>query len=359
MISRILVFGYYGCGNLGDETNLRQLLDWIREIEPEIQLTVISARPEQTVRDHQVVSIGKFNLFGIVRALRQTDRLIGGSGNLFQDLSSLRSLLYYSALIILAGIYRVKVFLYSQGVGPVRSATGRQITKWAMSQVQLITIRDRFSQYILEGLKVSKPKIYLTADPLFDREPLPAEEVRRYWNDLNNSQKPKVGLIIREYRFINRRLWNLLLEPLPAASAEYYLLAIQDNDLQLIRELAGRFRIKALPVPKDWWTLQQAVGGFDLVISARFHGLVAARVQGIHCLGLAADLKIEAFCREHEIEYFHLDPKTEPLLLYNQIMAHLRQPVRRTKPFRFPLNIWKARALENKTILRKVIKGDL
>ena len=75
MGNRILIFGYFGCGNLGDETNLRQLIDWIREIEPEVQLAVISANPAQTARDYQVTTVGKFNISGIVGAIRSASFL--------------------------------------------------------------------------------------------------------------------------------------------------------------------------------------------------------------------------------------------------------------------------------------------
>jgi polysaccharide pyruvyl transferase CsaB len=357
MINRILIFGYFGCGNPGDETNLSQLVDWIREIDPQIQLTVISAKPAQTAQNYRVAAVYKFNFFSVIGAIRRADLVIGGGGSLFQDLSSLRSLFYYAALVFIARIFKLTVFLYGQGVGPIRSAPGKQIARWAISQVQVITIRDQLSEHVLADLKVSGPKIYLTADPLLLKESLPDDEVRQFWDDFAQSRN-KTGLIIQKYRFIGRDFWHQLLDSLKLKGLEPYLIPMQERDLDFHQELAGRFGLKVFPIQNSWKRLQQIIGGLDLVISARLHGLVAAVVQGIPCIGLAVDPKIEGFCLQYGIDYVSLASKTWPLSFSNQIMTHLQQSVLKMKPYP-PQPAWKERALENQLILRKVIRGEL
>ncbi len=359
MINRILIFGYFGCGNLGDETNLGQLIAWTREINPRCQITVISADPGQTALEYQVAAVGKYNLPGIIQAVKAADRMIGGGGNLFQDLSSLRSLVYYSALVWLAGIYRVRVFLYGQGIGPIRSTLSKLIAKRSLSRIQLITIRDRISQLILEQMELRQPQVFLAADPLLARKPLATDEAKRYWNHYSGNQTKKVGLIIRRHRFWDEGLWNRLLGSLPLGNIELYILAIQDDDLHLVLKLVRSLGVKSLPVPRNWRILQQAIGGFDMVISCRLHGLIAAVIQNIPCVGLAADLKIAAFCLEHGINYLSLDEKTNPALFYHMITTQLRQPVLKTRPARLPLSHWQSQALENRVILGKVLRGEL
>ena len=125
-----VIFGYYGRGNLGDETNLRELVALIRSINPQSDITVISATPEQTAHHLQVRAVGKYNLIDICFAICHTDALIGGGGSLFQDRTSLRSLIYYSTLVLLAKIFRVRILMYGQGIGPLHSPIGRVITGW-------------------------------------------------------------------------------------------------------------------------------------------------------------------------------------------------------------------------------------
>jgi hypothetical protein len=137
---KVVIFGYFGCGNIGDETNLSHLITLLREMDPRIGITVVSACPEETGRALQVATVGKWDFRGINRAFQAANLLISGGGALFQDRTSFRSLLYYSALVLWAKFLKIKVFLYGQGIGPLKSRPGRWLASLALSRVDLITV---------------------------------------------------------------------------------------------------------------------------------------------------------------------------------------------------------------------------
>lgn len=353
----ILIFGYIGYGNLGDETNLKQLTKLIREIDAGIEMTVISAFPERTSKENGIGSVGKSNFFGIVKALRKADMLLGSGGSLFQDVTSLRSLIYYSALIILAKLLKVKVFLYGQGIGPLRSGIGKKLTGWVLSMVNLITVRDRLSIIALAELNVRKPEIHFTAEPLLALDKLSDGLIRDYWEQRNSGRQLKLGLLIRQYKFISKDFWERLLDFLKwEANIEIYLIPVQPKDNGFLRELAAKSGFSFLDIKDGWEQLQLVTGGLDFLVSARLHGLVAGVSQGIPCYGLAADPKVEGFCLQLGIPFTLLTFETEWLGICNQITKYLRQSNLEAPDYRSKLPFWKARALENQLILKQYLE---
>ena len=94
-MSKIVISGYYGFANAGDEAMLTAIIKSLRSTETAVELNVISGDPVGTAARHRVASIHRFNPLEIVPALAGCDLLISGGGSLLQDVTSKRSLLYY------------------------------------------------------------------------------------------------------------------------------------------------------------------------------------------------------------------------------------------------------------------------
>jgi polysaccharide pyruvyl transferase CsaB len=351
-----VIFGYYGRGNLGDETNLRELVAVIRRINQQADITVISANPEQTARKFQVNAVAKFNLIDIVFAIWHADALIGGGGSLFQDRTSLRSLLYYSLIILLAKISRLRILMYGQGMGPLRSFIGRILSGWILSMVDLITVRDRLSIIALTELSAHIPEIYITAEPLLTLPELPKIVINHYWLGHPTDKRLKVGLIIQEDGFMRKKFWNQLLECIGwDQNIELYLIAVDPKDLSFLRQLSCNADVTLLPLATEWEELQKAIGGLDILASTRLHGLVAAVVQKVPCLGMAVDPKMEGFCLQLGVPFLRPTSKMEWLTVGNRILSYLSEPLEERRPWASQLDFWRARALENQLILKKFI----
>ena len=68
-MSDIVVSGYYGFGNAGDEAMLAAMIEALTDIEPNVQITVISGNPDDTKRRHGVCAVYRLNYPEIVKAL--------------------------------------------------------------------------------------------------------------------------------------------------------------------------------------------------------------------------------------------------------------------------------------------------
>ena len=116
-MSNIVISGYYGFGNAGDEAMLCAIIDAIRDVEDDAHITVISGNPQETSRKHNIKAVGTFAAFGILNAIRNADLVISGGGSLLQDATSIRNTYYYLSIMGLAKLLGKPVMLYSQGIG--------------------------------------------------------------------------------------------------------------------------------------------------------------------------------------------------------------------------------------------------
>ena len=120
MKKRIVISGYYGCGNIGDEAVLRGILAGLDELGVEAEITVLSSDPVRTESEHPGTrSIHRFNPLAVVRSIRSADLVVSGGGSLLQDITSARSARYYLGILRLAQILGRRTMLCAQGIGPL------------------------------------------------------------------------------------------------------------------------------------------------------------------------------------------------------------------------------------------------
>ena len=141
----ILISGYYGFDNIGDESILRTLVTSLRERIPDCSLTVLSHDPAATREKYGVEAVERMSPLAIARAVRRCDMLISGGGSLLQDVTSSKSLHYYLAIIRFAQLLGKKVFIYSQGIGPIekdvtaaprRARSGVRTASWCVTSAR-------------------------------------------------------------------------------------------------------------------------------------------------------------------------------------------------------------------------------
>src|SRR2546428_13135892 len=122
---RIVVSGYYGFGNGGDEAVLEAIVGALRARLPQAQVVVLSAAPDQTRLLHGVAGVSRTT--GALPAIAGADLFISGGGTLIQDATSARSALYYLGLLGVATVLAHATMGYAAGIGPVRLGGSRRL----------------------------------------------------------------------------------------------------------------------------------------------------------------------------------------------------------------------------------------
>ncbi len=166
---RVLIGGYAGCGNLGDDAILRCLVDRARREFHSIALCATVADPEISQTQFEGVDlIRRTSLFALWREMGRADAFILGGGCLLQNCSAHgnRSLLYYLGLLALAHMRRRPAVLIANGIGPLKGRFSRHLVARALRRVARISVRDRRSRDLLLSLGLSETAVRLESDPV-------------------------------------------------------------------------------------------------------------------------------------------------------------------------------------------------
>lgn len=306
-MSKIVISGYYGFANAGDEAMLAAIIKSLRSTEKDVELNVISGNPDETAKHHKVASIHRFNPLEIIPCLSSCDLLISGGGSLLQDVTSKRSLLYYLMVIWLGTFLSGRVMLFAQGIGPINSGILRKLTRYVCSRVDLITVRDRDSLYELRRIGIPDSKVRLTADAVLT---LPQEEKSQGRCLLDSfgiaEDKLLLGVSVRKWGDDDAYLLELAKAADQLAmelDAHIVLLPLQyPADVDACRRLRGFMDHEecatVLEMNCDTEQFLSLIGNFDLLIGMRLHALIFAAVMEVPFVAVSYDPKIDGFVKD-------------------------------------------------------------
>lgn len=300
----ILISGYLGFRNSGDESILYAIQKNIKENRSDVHITALSKRPEETIKNYKINAIPAFNPFKVIKEIHRSDILLSGGGTLLQDGTSTRSLLYYLSVIVLGKILRKKVMLYANGIGPLEKKINRSLVKWVANRVEVITLREEISHEELTRLGVSRPKIEVAADPVFTLDGVNKEEAARLLgeDDIPLDQ-PFVVVSFREWKDCNG-LYKKMADICDALIEKYHynILFIpmqRPSDIQIakdIKEMMSHqdkaFVLKRKYTPDE---IIGIIGMAKLVMSMRLHTLLYAGIKSVPMLGFVYDPKVQYY----------------------------------------------------------------
>ncbi len=161
----VVISGYYGFGNMGDETLLDTIAGNLAETCPGVKIAALTRRPGKDTVRHGIRCVGRTDIVDIYRTLKGAKLLISGGGTLFQDGTSRRSLWYYAGIIRLAKRLGTRVFVYANGIGPILDEKNRKTTAQVVGIADCVTVRDPDAKEELVRLGVDGSKVEVTADP--------------------------------------------------------------------------------------------------------------------------------------------------------------------------------------------------
>ena len=301
-MSNIVVSGYYGSKNAGDEAMLAAMIEVLSDMDPKVNITVISADVDDTVKRHGVKAVSWMNFGEIIGAIRRADILLSGGGSLLQNVTSGRSLYYYLAIIGLAQFLGKPVMLYAQGIGPVYGRFARRFMRYIGNRVSLITVRDKGSREEIESLGIDRPSLEVTADPVLAIHPVDCGIGRTILGKYKASgAKPVVGISVREWRE-----WEYYKDVLAVAAdriaeefdARVVFIPMQyPEDVKTAEIIVKKCKKPMTLLEGEYSTaeLMSVIGNVDMLISIRLHALIFAGVMGIPMIGISYDPKIDRF----------------------------------------------------------------
>lgn len=288
----VLISGYYGYKNTGDDSLLKAIVQNLKEQKPDIKITVLSKIPAETAVQYGVSSIHRYNIFKIISLMKRTRLLISGGGSLLQDVTSTQSYKYYSFIIKTAMRYGARVMVYANGIGPLCSEKNRIDCKKVLDRVDKITLRDEQSLRELENLGIEN-KAEVSADPAFSLKPICMDET-------NDEQYFVVS--VRKWKNLPEDFADKLAEICNFVKEKYNIIPVfipmqgwMDNEIcnEISKQCGG--------IVKDPFEDVEALIGYiknsRFVMGMRLHTLIYAFGVNVPVVALSYDPKVDAIVR--------------------------------------------------------------
>ena len=181
--ANLVVSGWYGCGNAGDDAILEGILRTVRRLATPAEVAVLSYDPALTestfgtrAHPHLPAGLPRFgqaalngSLARTLRAFRRADLFLLGGGGFLSDWQSEAPWLWLRQLLLARALGK-RTMLYAIGAGPFLTRRGRRLTRWLVDRcADYVTVRDERSKLCLLDIGCER-EITVTGDPALEVE---------------------------------------------------------------------------------------------------------------------------------------------------------------------------------------------
>lgn len=295
-MKKIVISGYYGFDNFGDEAILEILINALKKLD--VDITVLSKNPEITAQVNEVNAFQMFNIADAIHQIFVSDILISGGGSLLQDKTSKMSFFYYIFIICVALMLKKPVIIFGQGVEPLNNKYLGGILAKVLQKVDYISVRDKKSANYLKKLGV-KSKTF--ADAVWSSSPRKLKKTK------------KIVVQLREVKGFDEEQLNILAKALAGKfkDEKIEILSLQDkHDLEVCKKLAERLEIFDMKVKvlhnlsnKD---VVKLIASANQVVAMRYHACLLAIKEDIPLLALSYDDKVKNLALEFKLPFVEI-----------------------------------------------------
>lgn len=285
----VVVNGYYGAGNAGDEAILESIIDLLRQYNANI--TVASSNPERTSSRHNVRTIPEHHMDRTTwrQTASTSDHVIIGGGGLIESKN-----ITDKWLNVALECQDIGCPLHFLGVGvtPPTSRGYRYLYKKTLNRASSIVLRDRMSYVRLQKLGIKRPMSvkpdlafhHVTTDP-----PRPSE-----------ISSNRLLVVLRDVPWLHVDLVGLAkavqkVNEQCGCDVHVAEFAGKESDRQMISEFENLLR--EVPITKidasGFRDLEHLAANSRFVIGMRLHSIVFAAKHGVPFLSIAYNPKCQ------------------------------------------------------------------
>lgn len=300
-MSDIIISGYYGLGNSGDEALLESIVNDLRSINSNITITALSGNAKLTRKLYGIKTVNRFNLFAVIKEFCSAKLLLSGGGTLIQDATSTKSLLYYLGIIFIAKKMGLKVMVYANGMGPIKDKNIKKVEK-VLNEVDVITLRENVSMEEIKRCRIIKPKVTVTADPAFNITASEKSVADKILSEYGVSTRNKIFAVsVRNCKNLPEDFEEKMARALDTVASQGYMpvfIPMQlKADLDLSLAIAGKMKAQSRVIDCELAVsdMLAVIGRCSMVCGMRLHMLIFASVMNVPMAGIAYDPKIKGF----------------------------------------------------------------
>ncbi len=304
--NNLFLFGYFGFNNFGDEAILYSFINNLNKINRKFNYYILAHgfRPYST---QNINYVDRNNPNSIIKAINKCDFVVSPGGGIFQDVTSLKSLIYYTSIVFLSHAMRKPVILLSQGIGPLKHKISKILLQHAFRKCVLITLRDNYSFELVSNLTLNNKKYEITTDTSYAidiEELISASQADNQKNDLT------VGIAPRYFKnklnpiFIGK-VANFIIEKYNGKVHLFSMFPSEDYEFNKnVKEFSRECEIINC---KNFEESIIKIHKINLMVGIRLHSIIFSALCGIPSLAICYDKKVEYAARKLEQKYVNTD----------------------------------------------------
>lgn len=324
----VLLSGYFGCGNLGDDLLLTVLVIELRAIMPgerffvadhgdvasfqSLGSDVVFTGLQKVLSDRRRSRIMRAARYfaDLIRLLRRCHWLIFGGGTIFHARRTPTPLLLQYGVCCLARLMRVRIAALGVGVSDLQTVLTRRLMRSIVAMSDVFLVRDEAALRLCAGTHAR-----LTADLVFGWRGLAS---RAPSVDTCASSGSTVALTVCPPAFPNGaeeqavaafsnavRVWHA------HGHRVVFLVFLRSGvtpcDQAMFAQIAERLGpdipVEVRVLVAEPAQIAAAYQDINVLCGMRFHGLVLAALFGIPFVGLAHENKISEICRRFDMSW--------------------------------------------------------
>ncbi|MBQ7499853.1 MAG: polysaccharide pyruvyl transferase CsaB [Clostridia bacterium] len=353
----VVLSGYYGYMNAGDDIILATLVGSLRKHSPGLSIAVMSKTPDETEKNLRVDAYPRFDLPKIAKLFRNSRLYINGGGTLLTDVTSTRSLIYYVHMMKKAKKSGMKTLLLGGGVGPFRSASNRRRAIGVLKEADLITLRDKGSYDLLvsNGIKGAM----LTADVAFGFSPEIFDPDHVY--EIPGVSGGKYFVIsLRECRDAGDDFEKNVARACDDIAGKYGMIPVflpmqTGVDQPIAVRTSSMMKTRAVVIDGKLGIndIGSVISGASFSLGMRLHSVICSVSSGVPTLAISYDDKVRNFVAENDVgEYIEAGKVTA------ESLVRMADETMRQSPDRSKIENLRAASDKNITLALKLLDGS-
>ena len=341
-MTNVLISGYYGIGNMGDEAILSGIINALSEQLEDPSFSAITSDPEDTRRLHNITpvyqsfqkgipaflrnQVTQGELLKVNKAISDCDVFMLGGGEQLQDLK-IHYLPILLSLVHLAQKKGKKTVIYGIGAGPIETKLGKRLCRKVLGKADLVTVRDDKSKSALEGCGLTN--VIKTVDPAFGIEIPDGASLKSMRSEMGLPEGKKVISATSHSRLYDDDMYrrtkgagiDLDLRRKKLAEAYDHLIDSSDLDLFFVptvgadstgfKAVKGHMKrggnARLMDHRSDYRYVMAALSGSEALIGMRLHSMILASQLGIPFTPVSYSSKVRSFLDMLGLNDLYLD----------------------------------------------------
>ena len=308
---KILITGYYGAGNFGDDIMLEAFCKNIKAKNKNVKISILKMYDKNLNinldKDIKIINFYKIpklkaKIFKYI--VKKYDMFLWGGGTCFTDEDG-NGFYNYMNLAMESG---VKFGYVGVGIGKLTIKDRIEKTQYLLKNCDFISFRDKRSYDYAKSIVPNKKNMYLTEDlaylfinSLMDKKIVKENEKRKIivsWRNLINYKT-----IEEEKKMINTLISFLKEIMNEKVDTEILILPLDDikdckKNKEIYNELKNFENEKVKVLYKENLTPKEKINEIlkaDLNICSRLHGILVSELANIKTIGISYSIKIDEF----------------------------------------------------------------